>query len=137
MCPCGNVDYLLCICPWAALLGHQEELCPALWECNILQSGCTSLQSSQQWTCFPFSPHHCQHVLSLEFLILVTLIGDTLNLSVVSFSWRLRMLNISWSALWLFRFLFWDFSVYLIQLLKLVFWGCGDWLLEFLVHFEY
>jgi hypothetical protein len=47
------------------------------------QSGCTSLQSHQQWKSVPLSPHPHQHLLSPEFLIIVTLTGVRWNLRVI------------------------------------------------------
>jgi hypothetical protein len=47
------------------------------------QSGCTSLQSHQQWWSVPLSPHPRQHWLSPEFLNIATLTGVRWNLRVI------------------------------------------------------
>jgi hypothetical protein len=47
------------------------------------QSGCTNLQSHQQWKSVPLFPHPGQHQLSLEFFNLAILTGMRRNLRVV------------------------------------------------------
>jgi hypothetical protein len=55
-----------------------------LRNCQIyFQSGCTSLQSLQQWRNVSLSPHPCQNLLSSEFLILTILTGVRCNLRIV------------------------------------------------------
>ena len=59
-----------------------------------------SLQSHQQWSNVPFSPHPCQHVLPSEVLILAILIGVRWNLRII-------LINISLITKDFYHFFMW------------------------------
>ena len=71
--------------PRSGILGSSSSpMSNFLRKCQTdFQSGCTSLQSHQQWRCVPLSPHPRQHLLSPEFLNLAIMTGVRWNLRVV------------------------------------------------------
>jgi hypothetical protein len=76
--------------PWRGIVGSSgSTMSNLLRNCPTdFQSGCTSLQSHQQWRSVPLSPHPCQHLLSPEFLILAIL-------TFVRWSFRVVLICIS------------------------------------------
>jgi hypothetical protein len=98
--PVGTSEYM----PRRGVAGSSSStMSNFLSNCQTdFQSGCTSLQSHQQWRSVPLSPHPHQHLLSPEFLILVILTGVRWSFRVVLIFISLMIKDV--------EHLFWCFS---------------------------
>jgi hypothetical protein len=86
MCPSYQLEHLLDICPpRRGIAGFFRSTISNFLRNpqSDFQSGCTSLQSHQQWRSVPLSPHPRKYLLSPEFLILAILTSVRWNLRVV------------------------------------------------------
>ena len=112
-----------------------STMCNFLRNCQTdFQIGCTILRSHQHCS-IPLSPHHSQHLMSSEFLILAILNGVRWNLRVVLICISLMTKNAELGASQPFCILQLRFPCFpLYPIFNRVIWFSGVYLLEFLVY---
>jgi hypothetical protein len=83
------------------------------------QSGCTYSHSYQYWRSVSLAQHLCQHLLSLEFLILAILMGLRWNLTVglIYTAWMTNNMEHFFECLLVIRGFSFDNSVYFCSLI--------------------